>query len=914
MSKYIVLVISIFVFSINVFSQKMNIGGNVQDTIAKNPLQYAVVMAVRIKDSILIAHTRTNAKGVFALKNMPIDTVQVIISHPKFGDQSFYVFGSSSNYSFDFGKIILPPKSHTLNEIVIYAYKDPVYYKGDTLIYTADSFKVKPNATVEDLLKKLPGIKVDAQGKITSQGKSVDQVLVDGDEFFGTDPTMATQNLNAKAVESVQVYEKKNDDVTDDGKETLQIMNLKLKEDSKKGYFGKASGASDFQKFYEGELLANKFNNKQKLSVFALGSNTPRSNIGWGDMYKYGLEDESSIQMDEDDDYGWWEGDNQNIGIPQTLKSGIYYTDKISPKTKLTTNYTYNNNQLKAKTETSSQYFLTDTNYRTNNSSLSSQLSESHSVNFGIVQSLDSLTELIVTPKLKFNTSTTNRNQITDFNSGAGILSRRTDITNKNKAKGYDLNTAARITRKFKKRDRLFIITYNYILNNNESDGTLISDNVHFNNSIITNDSIDQKKINSGNSISHNASATYTEPVTKKIKLEFTYDINYNLNLQDKKALSYFNGEYSIPDSLFSNNFENTRMINRFGAKFIYEVKKQRFIVGSKLRQVSTVNNNLITQQIIKQDVRNILPFLKYLYKFSDNTRINFNYTTNSSQPSIDQLQPINDNTNPNQIRKGNINLLPSFKQNFDMFFSTYKAISGKYYGARITFVTTNNAITNAIEYDSIGRTITEPINTNGNYSSSGNIWGGFPFFSKKLEFSPNLNFNYNSYTSFINNQKNITKTMSTNSGMDVAIKLDTLEFSIGYNFSYNAPSSTLNVTNNKPYTAQGITASLLLKLPLKFTLETNAGYNINSQRAEGYNINYFLWNASLSKTFLKSENLIVSVQATDILNQNINTERTIQDNVITDNKTNIISRYILLKAVFKFNSNKTKEDENDYD
>ena len=439
MRKYIVIALIFFVISINAFSQRMNIGGNVQDTLTKTPLQYAVVMAVRLKDSVLISYTRTNLNGFFALKNMPVDTVQVIISHPKFGDQSFYVFGSPTNYSFDFGRIILPPKSHTLSEIVIYAYKDPVYYKGDTLNYTADSFKVKPNATVEDLLKKLPGIKVDAQGKITSQGKSVDQVLVDGDEFFGTDPTMATQNLNAKAVESVQVYEKKNEDATDEGKETLQIMNLKLKEDAKKGYFGKVTGASDFQKFYEGEMLANKFNNKQKISVFTLGSNTPRSSLGWGDMYKYGLEDESNMQMDEDGDYGWWDGDIQNIGVPKTLKTGIYYTDKFSPKTKLTSNYTYNNNQLTAKTETSSQYFLTDTNYRTNNSSISNQLNESHAINFGIVQTLDSLTELIVMPKLKFNTSTTNHNQITDFNSDMGILSRRTEIANKNSDWSLDI-------------------------------------------------------------------------------------------------------------------------------------------------------------------------------------------------------------------------------------------------------------------------------------------------------------------------------------------------------------------------------------------------------------------------------------------------------------------------------------------
>ncbi|MCX6296667.1 MAG: carboxypeptidase-like regulatory domain-containing protein, partial [Bacteroidetes bacterium] len=151
----------------------MTISGNVLDTVSKVPMKNAVAMAVRIKDSVLVAHTRTDANGFFKLENLSIDTLQVIVSDSKFSEKVFYVFGSPSNYQFDFGKIVLPPKSQQLKEVVIYAFKDPVYYKGDTLIYTADSFKVKPNTTVEDLLKKLPGIKVDAKGKITSQGKEV---------------------------------------------------------------------------------------------------------------------------------------------------------------------------------------------------------------------------------------------------------------------------------------------------------------------------------------------------------------------------------------------------------------------------------------------------------------------------------------------------------------------------------------------------------------------------------------------------------------------------------------------------------------------------------------------------------------------------------------------------------------------
>lgn len=915
MRKKIVLALSVFMITANAFSQRMSISGNVQDTVGKTPLSQAVAMAIRIKDSTLVAYTRTNSNGAFTLNNLPIDTVEVIISHSKFGDQSFYVFGSATNYEFDFGKIILPPKSQELKEVVIYAFKDPVYYKGDTLIYTADSFKVKPNATVEDLLKKLPGIKVDAQGKITSQGEAVDQVLVDGDEFFGTDPTMATRNLNANTLESVQVYEKKNESTDNSDKETLKVMNLKLKEDSKKGYFGKVSGASDFQKFYEGELLANRFTNRQKVSVFTLTSNTPRANFNWGDLNKYGLDNGRNYETTEDGMTFWYFNNDENQGIPQTLRSGIYYTDKLSKKTKLSFNYTYYNNVLESRTSARSQYFLSDTSYHTSNFTQSRQQNDLHTINFSITQALDSLTELEIQPKLKLNKNATNALDINDFLSNMDTLSRRTTTLNKNKAEGYDLNSNFRLKRNFKKKDRQLVLHYRLSLNKNTSEGTLKSTNQFFTDSLFQFDTldIDQKKSNKSNNESHNASITYTEPITPKIKLEFSYDYLFNLGAQDRKTLELNNGEYSVYDSSLTNNFENRKSTHRGGFKFIYEVKKQRLAIGAKVRQVDVINTNLVSGQRITQSVGNLLPQLNYMYKFSDNQRVRFEYSTNSNLPSIEQLQPIPDNSRPNQIRLGNPNLLPTFNQRFNLSFNSYKPISGKYIWANINFVTMNNAFTNAITYDSIGRTITQPINVNGNYNSNSYIGAGLPMFSKVLQLNPSLNFNYNNYASIINNKKSITKTANTGAGLELNVQLDTLEFRISGNYTYNYPITSLNPQSNKPYSTQSYNAGLRLRLPAKFLLETEVTYTLNDNRASGYNINYMIWDAALRKTFLKNENLIVSVEANDILNQNISTNRTVQDNVITDTKTNIISRYILLKALFKFNSSKTKENEEYY-
>ncbi|MFM7668311.1 MAG: carboxypeptidase-like regulatory domain-containing protein, partial [Bacteroidota bacterium] len=275
----------------------MNVTGRVYDSTGVNPLEKASVLAVRFKDSLLLGHTRTDATGGFRLNSFPPDSFTLIIEYKGYDDKSFFILGNNVNNDINIPSIKMSSKSKDLEEIVIFSNKSAIFYRGDTLVFAADSFKVGENAVVEDLLKKLPGIKVDENGAITSQGREINQVLVDGDEFFGSDPTIATRNLGAKGVESVQIYEKEKENAKAGEDDKIQVLDLKLKESAKKGYFGKVSGATDFglatdNPFYETEVLANKFKGKQKISVFLLGSNTPKSNFKWGDMNKFGLENE----------------------------------------------------------------------------------------------------------------------------------------------------------------------------------------------------------------------------------------------------------------------------------------------------------------------------------------------------------------------------------------------------------------------------------------------------------------------------------------------------------------------------------------------------------------------------------------------------------------------------------------------
>lgn len=880
------------------FGQKMQISGHVHDTVTDTPVVNAVAMVVRIKDSVLLDFARTDRGGNFSFKSLPIDTVQLTVSHPKFGDREYYFFGRPDNAEFNLTKIILPEKSQHLDEVTIYAYKDPIYYKGDTLVYVADSFATKPNAVVEDLLKKLPGIKVDADGSITSQGKEITQVLVDGDEFFGADPTMATKNLSAKGVESVQVYEKKNEDATE-GDETIQVLDLKLKEEAKKGYFGKASIAGDFNRFYEGELLANKFNKKQKISVFSLVSNTTLSSLRWQDAYKYGVETGFSYNEEEDS----WQSDNinQGKGIPTTLKTGAYYEDQITKKTKIGVNYTYSNNTLKSYETTRSQYFLEDTSYTTSEERNSFSRNQSHSLNFSLTHEIDSLTTIEFEPRLKLSSANNESTNKMDFITEDNILNRQTLVRNTSESEGTNFKSRLSLTRHFKKKDRKLNVSYRFTYDKDGSDGKLL------------NDTINQQKLNNTNSMSHTVNAVYLEPLSAKFKLELDYELYSNNNDQSKKTYDFEDGSYSALNLNFSNEFENKKLQNRIGASLIFEHKKHKIIAGARFRQINVENHNLINGNIINQSLGNVLPRLRYTYKITQNNRLNFNYSTSSSLPSINQLQPVPDNTNPNRISLGNPNLLPNYMHRSTLRYNNYKPISGSYIWANLSNTIVQNGFTSSVVYDALGRTTTQTVNVNGNSFTNLYFGSGIPVFKKFLEVNPSVNAGYNRTNNFINGQKNLTVTRSLGLGLDLNIERDSIDFSIGGNLTYTSPFSSISSASSKPYYTQNYSANLILKLPLRFGIETDANYTINSQRSAGYDLDYLIWNASVTRSFGKLENLIAGVTVYDILNQNISAGRDVNSNVITDSKTNIIARYLLVKVTYKFNSTKIKESEDDF-
>jgi hypothetical protein len=908
--KKIVFLLVCFLFSFFGFSQKMNISGVVFDTTGNKRLANISVLTVRIKDSLLLNFTRTKPDGSFELTNFPIDTFSLIIEHPEYEAKTYYIIGHKGNLEINIPRIQLNAFTKDFEEVVVFANKNPIFYRGDTLVYVADSFKVGENAVVEDLLKKLPGIKVNEDGTLTSQGKDISQVLVDGDEFFGSDPTIATRNLGAKSISSVQVYEKKNENSKVGEDEKIQVLDLKLKDGAKKGYFGKMSGASDFaafnkNAFYESEMLFNKFNNKQKISVFFLSSNTPKSNFGFRDMNKFGLENErnaSGMSM-------FNQGNQANTsGIPQTLKAGIYYSDKIGKTGKIGFNYSYSESNLIANSNSSSQYFLADTTYFLRDTIQNTSQNQAHRFNLSYSVNLDSLTFIEFKPNLNFDFANSDDNNTTGFFGETNTQSLETVIKNTNDSKGLSSNSQALIRRKFMKKNRELELKYILGFSDNETAGNLLTttDKILLN----TSDTINQKKNNDNSSISNYGILSYTEPLSDNWKLQFEYLFENGFNKQDKKTFNRGDGSYSELVVPLSNIFDNSRIQHRLSAIGVFEKKSHVVTGGLGIRNIAIENFNIITSAVINQNFNNLLPRLSYQYKPSMSKRMGIYYTTSSSQPSINDLQPVVDNSNPNRTQEGNPDLQPNYVHNLNGNFNTWQALSGRYIWSGFNASVTNNAFANSTTYDNFGRTVSKTVNVDGNLFGNVYLGAGIPFLSRKLEIEPNANASYNRYTNFINTEKNITQNTSFSGGLDFSLQLDSLEITIGNTYSYTNPVSSLSSVSNKPYSSQRYEFDLEWQLKRHIKLKIDANYTINSQRAEGFNRNIFIVNAELSKAFFKTENLIIALAGNDLLNQNLNLSRQVNGNIVTDNYTSIISRYFLLKLTYKFNNNKTKEDE----
>jgi hypothetical protein len=864
-------------------------------------------MAVKVSDSVLTNFTRTNWKGEWEL-SVPRDTFQIYITHPDFEEREFFVFGNSGSKDLDFGKIILPAKGEELKELVVFSNNQPIYFKGDTLVMVADSFKTSANANVEDLFKKLPGFEVDNSGKIVVHGEEVNKVYVDGDEFFGTDPTVATKNLPANAIENVQVYEEKVEG--DNTEETEKVINLTLKEDAKRGYFGKVNGASDFTNFYEGEFLVNKFSGHQKISVFGLFTNTPRSEFNMRDRFQYGLTEEYGLR-DEDWNYVYEpQIGNLGEGLPRKAKAGFYYTDKFGKNLEVGANFTYDNQYVLATEESYTQFNLTDTTYYNSQKDSSIQQQNAYALNLKFEWKIDSLTKLDIVPRVKQIQNETEEYTESNFFSEENTNNRSTDNYYDENVIFQEGSLLLNLNKDFKKKDRKLEATYQVKNQTNSSKDYLINEDLNVLDSTLYS-STNQTKNGKSSFIQHFGEVNFTEPLHEKLKVEVSYAYQMAKGFNAKYAYDY-NGEgYNLLNDTYTSDFDNVTTNQKAGGRLIFGHKIHQIIGGAYYNHTDINSVDNFSDSSLRKTLGNVLPYFKWRIKFSQAKQLSFKYVSSVSNPTIAQLQPLPNNRDINNIKLGNINLISEVTNTANVNYFTYKATSGshRYVGAEYKWF--KNPLSNALYFDDFGRAINQTVNVSGGESMMAYFGGSFPFYKQIFKFDPNINFIRTLSVSEINFEETTNENNSMYANLNLRYISDSLEIYGGAELGLNyAKTAFSDVWQN--YSTQTYKAGFNLKLRGRMMIESDISHILNTQRADGFDLTYTLWDVSVSKMFLAKENLIISVEAKDLLNQNISNRRSIFNNMIVDSKTNIIGRYILLRAVYKFNVLKSQHDEDD--
>lgn len=905
-------------------AQTSSLTGSVKDTTQNKVVQNAVVMLLTPVDSVLYKFARTDKDGNYSFTGIRPGNYIMMTTHPYFAD--FIDNITLKEQQANTAAIALTSKSKLLQEVIVKS-GNPIRIKGDTTIYTADSFKVSANANVEELLKKLPGIQVDKSGKITAMGEQVTKVLVDGEEFFGDDPGMAVKNLRADAVKEVQVFDKKSEQAEftgiDDGN-TQKTINLKLKEDKKKGYFGKIDMAGGLLKKiddrYNSNILLSSFKGKRKISGYFLTGNTGQDGLSWEDREKYASNDNFSVSMDDNGDlsYQWTGGNNDDEpyvntqnGFMRNINAGLQYSNKWNDKQNLNFTPQYNSQVYDNRQSRFMQSQFGDSVLNDNSSAIThvNRYNLKNTATYEI--KIDSNNSIKLTAKANFYHTESEEDKTSASTGNSGTLKNQSRSNLNTTNDKTSLFGGLLYKHRFKKQRRTISLSTDFNTLGTEGNSFLKSFNQsYFDGLPATALNIDQQKLTDKNTTGLTARLIYTEPLTKKLALEIAYELNYSKGKNNQVTYTYSpaSGKYDLAVDSLTNDFTQRIVINKPSLRVNFSDKKIKFSFGSGfgLTKFDLRDNSLGKDYL--RSFTNFFPSANFNYSYKSQHNLRVGYNGNTTQPTINQLQPLRNNTDYFNQYIGNPQLKPSFTNAFYVSHNTYNFLKDLFTYQSFNVRFTSNAITNnrIINLDS-GKTTTQPINTNGNYSMS--FWGGMGFKIKKIDTRLYLgpNFRYNRIADVFNSAVNYSKIFS--SGIDINLsksKEKKYEFDISNNIAYNSSKNSQSNSRQDFFTNS---LSLSAKVYILKSLSVSSDYEYYSQQKtqqQSNAISYQLWNARMEKTFKKDE-FTAYILVRDILNQNVGISSNYDRNTFTQTTNDRLQRYWMIGFTWNFKNSGAK-------
>jgi len=905
----LVLLNGLVLLSLSVSAQLNSIKGEIKDTVDKKSLYNASVVLLHAKDSVLYKTIRTQLNGQFSFNAIQKGAYVLMISYPQYADYLEKIELKESDINL--GIIPLNTKVHLLKEVIIKNTVSAIRVKGDTTEYKADSFRVTPNADVQELIKKIPGFQVNSKGEITTQGEKVNKVLVDGEEFFSDDPAVVTKNLRADAVDKVQVFDKKSDQAAftgiDDG-QTSKTINLQLKEDKKNGHYGKFELGSNLDTYKNGKALINAFKGKKKFAGYLTTDNTKFEALSWDEQRNYSdggntvttLGDDGSMSIyfsSGGDDY------DEQIGLPNQQSGGVVLANKWG---NTSTNNTgqYQRLQSNAKGTSYTQTILS--NAILNNNTTNDQVLDKRKYRFNTINEwgTDSTGLFKITLKAANTLKEASAQYfgITTNESGSRInqTERQTSLAENDKLLVSNLS----YRKKFAKKGRTISVLSDLNFNDKAQDATLISENSFYDaaNLLSSVDRVDQVKANQQTTSSIASNIVYTEPLSEKSFLIFKYGLTIAKN-DAERVTSNNNG--AIVDSL-SNHFVFNTVNNSGSLSYRYVAKKVNFIIGSGMGTANYQLNDLELGTNRAINFTNFIPSASLNFNPKQQRRIRFNYNGNTINPTLQQIQPIIDNSDPLNIGVGNANLQQGFSNKFSFNANDYKVLKSRSISLNANYTATNNAITNSSQVDTNGRTIRKYVNVDGSFNYNFSVGYGLDVY-KGVNLRVQMGKNFNRYINFVNDVKNT----NDNNGIDYTLSLNYWS-DTWFNFYWQ-----LMATNNQS------TSSIRANITTNYWSYSSYGnFNFNFKKAKTYisiendiNIyqksaafpdqrNIYLVSPSIRKVIGKKDQFELKLFAFDIFNQNNYVRRNISSNFISETTNNGIRRYFLLGFVYNFSKN----------
>ena len=922
MNKIYLLVITLLMCSFSITAQSQisrGISGSIISEATNEPVPQANIRVLQQSDSTFVTGKASDMDGDFSI---PVNNGSYIVQISFIGYNDLFrnVVVTSSTPLARLGTLEMTTDNILLSETVVTAKAPEIVVKGDTLEFNADSYKVTESAVVEDLLKKMPGVEIDSEGNITVNGKAISKILVDGEEFFSNDPKVASKNLPAKMVDKLQVLERRTEMAQmtgfDDGEEE-NVINLTVRPGMKEGLFGNGFAGYGSKDRYEANGMVNYMKNNDQYTLIGGTNNT--NNAGFSDLG-------TAMFGSMGGRGGRGGGFGSRDGITTSANIGSNFSKEFSKKLKLGGNIRYGYGDTDVISDVFTQNILSAGNTLESESNRTNNISQNFHMDLRMEWKPDTSTTLIFRPDFSFYNNSRNEagnyNTIQEMNGDTINLGESTYMS---EGKGNEIGGRLDVSRELGKKGRVLSAQLRGNIGNSENKGSSESSTKFFRNERPS-DNIDQRFTNTNDNSSWRGYMSYVEPIGGNNFIQLAYQYRQNFSESDRDTRTEDvpgSGNYTVLDSAYSKRLENNFIRQELELNFRSVREKFDYMVGFSMQPSSSQSKTFIGADMIddlRQDVVNYAPMAQFNYRWSRNNNLRIRYFGNTDQPSVTQLSPVVDISDPLNISFGNPDLKPSFEHrlNVNYRFSNPEKASSFNAFANAGYLT-NDVVPLTVTNIETGRKVRTYENIAGNWNANGRFMFNVPL--KNIKFSVfSMSFlSYNHSNGFtgtfqqtddvitreninITPEKNLSQRMNVGEVLGLNYRSDLFDFGIRGNLNYNKVRNSLEGQQNQEFLNYGGNASTAIYLPWDLTIESDINYSTNSGYADGFQQNEWLWNASIQKTLFKEKNGTLRFKIYDILQQRSNISRSVTSNYIRDTTTNTLTSYFMVHFVYRFN------------